>query len=338
MNISSQGLHIINGLSAAGSWKQAHRVVDRLLIQQDILSCGPTPSYEDLAKWEETRIAYLKEIRPEWQELDFKSLDSDLLNNVKRLTEFDEIFLWIGTGLEDQLLVLFVVCLAEKVGANSNQICLVQYEQLATRKFPVRLMGELNPEQMSKHPTPTPLTKEDIVYCRSAWAALTSADPLRLEHFASSNDCPLPHIQEAMNYMRRRYPHRRTGLTYWDGQLLENVQNHGPRAAYVIGYTIASDLADGDGDCVGDGYLFYRLRRLGSDKKPEPLIQLHGTTHSIRETSVEITDFGRSIVSGETSSYPTNPIDEWIGGVHLSSESRNLWFYEDGRLYNANET
>jgi hypothetical protein len=30
-----------------------------------------------------------------------------------------------------------------------------------------------------------------------------------------------------------------------------------------------------------------------------------------------------------------NPIDDWAGGVHLSSTAGNVWFNEDGKIVRA---
>lgn len=38
------------------------------------------------------------------------------------------------------------------------------------------------------------------------------------------------------------------------------------------------------------------------------------------------------VLEGHASSYPTNPIDEWIGGVHVSSEVGNVWMHDGDRL------
>ncbi|MCA9131440.1 MAG: hypothetical protein KDB22_30360, partial [Planctomycetales bacterium] len=65
---------------------------------------------------------------------------------------------------------------------------------------------------------------------------------------------------------------------------------------------------------------------------PEPLLELTGNMENCRGAEVTLTDFGRAVLEGRASAYPTNPIDEWIGGVHLSSEEGNLWMYNGDSL------
>ncbi|MBU1187750.1 MAG: DUF1835 domain-containing protein [Gammaproteobacteria bacterium] len=333
MTIAAEGIHVINGLSAAGTWNQAHHMTNRLLVNQDIFSCGPTPYCSDLHIWEQTRIEFIRKLYPDWPEMDFQGFDNDLLRNIARLSEAPRIYLWMSTGLEDQLLLLFLVHVAALVGTDVSRINLVQYESASTRKFPIRLTGELSPQQMLDHPQPKPLTVHSLDYCRDAWRAVTNKSPEMLSALATAEAAPLPHVQAGLRTMCRRYPDAQSGLTFWDRQLLPNILEKGPSAARVIGYTMCGDLADPD--CVGDGYLFYRMRCLGNENLPVPLVDLGGTKLRIRETTASLTDAGREVCSGERSSYPANPIDEWIGGCHLSSAESRLWFYESGNLVNA---
>ncbi len=335
MSITDSGIHIIGGLSAAGSFKQAHRMSDRLLIYQDILSCGPTPKCTDLQEWENIRIGYLRSLYTDWPDLDFKGLETDLLNNVNRLNDHESIYIWVSTGLEEQLLILFVVHLLELIGGRPERIKVVQYEEFPGKNLLVRTMGEVHPEHMRAHPDPIPLTQDRIERYRAAWAALTSDTPSLLTQLIDSHQQTNKYIIEALRYMLRRYPNSKTGLGFWEYQLLVNTQKHGPSAARIIGYTMGGDLKDGD--YVGDGYLFFRLRNLANIEMAEPLITLTGAQTAMRDTHVALTQFGAAVLKGEVSAYPTNPIDEWIGGVHLSSSTGNLWFFKDGLLIGASE-
>jgi hypothetical protein len=74
-----------------------------------------------------------------------------------------------------------------------------------------------------------------------------------------------------------------TGLNFWDRALLENVQRHGPKAAYVIGHTLAGP--GWDTDPIGDGWLLWRLRRMAT--LPVPLVRLLGELDTLRGTRVK---------------------------------------------------
>lgn len=115
-----------------------------------------------------------------------------------------------------------------------------------------------------------------------------------------------------------RYPDSRSGLSECDTRLLEHTVEHGPLTARIIGYTMGDNETP---DQVGDSYLFYRLLRLGSPNLPSPLVSFTGDTNAIRTCSVKITDFGRKVLAGEANHVAENGIDDWIGGVHLTSDT-----------------
>jgi hypothetical protein len=71
---------------------------------------------------------------------------------------------------------------------------------------------------------------------------------------------------------------------------------------------------------------------LGSTANARPLATLSGDQQSIRRTEAVITPFGEDVLRGAASNYPANPIDDWAGGVRLSSADGILWFSDGGRL------
>lgn len=336
MRITDNGIHIIRGLPAAGCFRQAYQITDRLLVHEDVLSCGPLLQCSDLQEWTNIRTKFLRNLFKDWPDMILTGSEIALLNNVNLLNDFEHIYVWVSTGLEDQLLILFVIYLIELIGSNPEKIRVVQYESHPSGNFLISSMGQLSPEQMSVHPAPTLLTQTHIKAYQKAWAALTSDSPSQLAQLVTSSRQPNKHTIKALQYMLRRYPYSDTGLNFWDYQLLANVQKHGPSVSRVIGYTLASDLIEEDS--VGDLYLFSRLNKLSSNEIAEPLFTLSGTqTSSFSSSEVTLTNFGKAVLSGEVSSYPTNTIDYWVGGVHLSSSNNNLWFIKNNQLIEENE-
>jgi hypothetical protein len=240
---------------------------------------APLPHCSNLKAWEEIRIHYLKKLYTDWEDVNFIGLDCDLLNNADKMKGHHSIFIWAGTGLEDQLLILFVVYLADITGADASKIKLVQFESYPNKKFLVRSMGELSPENICRYPTPTSLIPSDIDNFRTAWLAVTSSNPIALQAYVSTGEPAFPYLLRAMRHLLRRYPERRSGLLFWDWKLLQNSRKNGPIAVRIIGNTMGVD----DGDTVHDNYLFYRLRELANKRNPKPLIELHGTQNSLRD-------------------------------------------------------
>jgi len=324
-SIADQGLHILNGDSAAGCFRQAFGTVDRLLVHPDILSCGPIPRFQDAAQWRAVRLAYLRQLQPDgWYEHPAAQA-FDLLNNLDRLRGDAPIHIWAGIGTEDQLLIAFVIDLMHHVGADVDKVQVVQFESLSNGRRATGL-GLLNPQQFRMHPEPRALTLAECNSYRAAWAALCSETP---ELLAALPGQP-SHLGNAVHHIFRRYPDKSSGLNYWDRRLLENVARRGPVAARIIGHTIADDTDDAD--MVGDRYLFWRLHRMAEGQCRAPLVHVSGTTTQLRGTEVTLFPLGAAVLAGQSSWYPANPIHDWIGGVELSSAKGLVWFYEEGRL------
>jgi hypothetical protein len=113
-----------------------------------------------------------------------------------------------------------------------------------------------------------------------------------------------------------RYPSYDSGLCACDEEMLKQTARTGPRAARVIGYTMG-ELMETE-EFIGDGVLFHRLTGMGSESLASPLLAIKGDPHTMRACEVEITDFGRKVLSGEVNALEVNKADDWIGGVHIS--------------------
>jgi hypothetical protein len=321
------GIHIILGDSAGGTFTRIFRARDRLLIDQDVLSCGPTPRCEDLGQWSKLRLGYWNELIHDGPE-EYVRSPFELVAHVNRLRDAERVHVWAGTGVSEQLFIAHVLHLMDVVGADPARLHLLQFEstQKGQRIFG---MGELNEENMSNHPDAMPLSVDALADYRAAWFVLTSPEPSGIERFASDRPNANRWLLEAMKKMLRRYPDQRTGLNFWDFAVLSAVGSHGPKAARVIGHTIGDAY---DGDNVGDTYLFARLLALGDERLPKPLLTLTGDRKSMRNNAAELTEFGKAVLEGKASNYPDNPIDDWAAGVRLSSSEGALWFRDGDKL------
>ncbi|HET9863853.1 MAG TPA: DUF1835 domain-containing protein, partial [Steroidobacteraceae bacterium] len=319
------GLHIVLGDSAGGIFTRVYFARDRLLIDQDVLSCGPLARISDLASWSRLRTEYWNGILPRSAGEHVQSR-FNLVDNAKRLADAERIHIWAATGVSEQLFIAFVVQLVKHVGGDPERISLVQFETIGERR--IIGLGELDEAQMQAAPQPVPMSVDLAQQYLNAWAALSSPDPTALTEFARAHPDANRWLRLAMQLMTRRFPERRNGLSYWDHQLLARVPKRGPAAALIVGYTMAETFVLGD--LVGDLYLFGRLRRLA--RANQPLIALSGDETRMRDTEAALTPFGEQVLKGKASNYPANPIDDWVAGVHLSSEKGTLWFNDGGRL------
>lgn len=327
IKILPPGLHVLLGDSAGGIFTRVFFARDRLLIDQDVLSCGPTPQCDDLAAWLKLRLEYWNGIVPGHAGEHVQSR-FNLVQNAERLKDAERVHIWAATGVSEQLFAAFVVHLARISGADTSRLALVQFENVGGRR--IHGMGELDEAGMRVAPEPMPLSVDAAQEYLNAWAALTSPDPTELAGFARSHPEANRWLKLAMQLMTRRFPDKRNGLSYWDHALLSRVAKHGPGASRIIGFTMGETFEQGD--LAGDWYLFGRLLRLGSEHNKTPLITLTGDQQSLRHTEAVLTPFGEAVLKGTASNYPENPIDDWAAGVRLSSEEGRLWFNDGGRI------
>jgi hypothetical protein len=323
------GVHIVLGDSAAAVFRRAFKPDESPLVDQDVLSCGPTPATHDLVAWQNIRERYWRNLVPQ-AELEHVPSPFNLVANAQRLKEDTPICIWAATSLSEQLFIAFVINLVDGVGGDARRISLVQFEQLPGSQTRVMGVGELKDEQMAAFPEPVSLSDETLTDYRIAWAALTSTDPARLQAFATERPNANRWLAQAMPLMLRRFPEKNSGLTFWDRILLAKVREHAPKTARVIAAALVNDL--NDPDLTGDWYLFGRLLRMGDERLPRPLISLVGDEPRMDTLRVWLTPFGEAVLEGKETFYPANPIEDYAGGVQLSSADGKLWLKDGDRV------
>jgi hypothetical protein len=323
------GVHVILGDSAAGIFRRVFHPGDRLVIDRDVLSCGPTTRCGSPEAWCEMRRAFWSSVAP-GSAPEPEAADFGLLGGCERLREAQQVTIWAATGLSEQLFISHVIHRAEEWGVDAAKLRLVQFETLRNPAAHVLGTGELNERNMSEHPEPTAISLAALRDYRAAWAALTSPDPALIERFSENHPSANKWLKRAIRLLLRRFPDKRSRLAWWDFVLVTQVRSRGPRAARVIGYTMGDSYDDAD--LTGDLYLFDRLLRLGGPNLPAPLLEISGDCSKMRDVQVALTPFGLDVLEGKTSSYPTNPIEDWASGVKLSSGDGVLWFREGDRL------
>jgi hypothetical protein len=327
-------VHIAPGLSAAGTIKQALQLQapSCLLAFDDWLSCGPLRPFQSVAEWRSLRERYWTDLhRSEgfWTS-SYERAPFDLLDRAGVLTNCDSIVLWIGTGLAEQLLQVWLVQLLRLLGVDLARLRVIQFHRVGQARAEVVGIGELNPDQLRAHPPEQALGTEDIAELDEAWAAVTSPDPATLLSFLARGAGHLPFLTRSLGLLLGRYPDYQTGLGIWDRLLLEFTRDRGPLAARIIGYTMAHSFYRPD--WVGDFYLFARLQRLADQRSPHPLVTLAGDSTVIRGTEIRLTDVGHAVLRGEANAVELNGIDDWVAGVHLDSRAGRVWCHREGAL------
>lgn len=326
-------LHIVNGDMAAGTFLHAFGASDRLLINRDVLSCGPLPRIIKVAAWQKARLDFWRAALAHLRDFNFDPSPIDLLKNAERLRPPDVPCVWAATGNSDQLTISFVLHQIVVMGGDINSVHVVQFEKYPQSEQRVRGTGELSREQMRAHPEPRNLTPTEVSAYRDAWVAVTANDPSAVETFSARHPDAPWYLKEAVDKVMRRYPDRASGLNYWDRRLLGDIKEQGPKVGAVLAHTVEAMFVEGD--LVGDLYVASRMLGMSAETLPQPLLHFSGSRQQAGRGEITLTPFGEQVLNGEASSYPVNPIEDWAGGVHLSSANGNVWFNENGRIVRA---
>jgi hypothetical protein len=320
----SRRVHVVQGLSAAGCFKQAiHPSPADVFVNEDVLSLGPLAPFRSIDQWALLRESYWNSVALEEPGRPF---NRDLLANAEALRDVDSIVLWLGAGAAEQLLLAWTVQLLKLIGSGA-QVHLVQF----TREFHVNAwaLALLHPEQIRRHPPVEQLSGEDISELERLWQRVISADPAEQFAAISEESVLMQQARASLQPFIYRYPDYRTGLARWDSELLKYAKEKGPRAVRVIGHTMGFNF---DADLVSDEYLFSRLRLLSGSALAHPLLTMSGDPRDMRNCEVALTDAGESVLAAQANAVELNGIDDWILGVHLDSKSGPVWYQKEGAL------
>lgn len=321
-------LHIAPGTSAGGSMKQALNLPPgTLLDNQDLLSCGPLPQLRTLDEWRRIREEYLRSLYSDFQ-FSFSEFHRDLLTNAKTVLEAESVIVWVGTGLAEQLLLAWMPQFFRLLGIDLQKLRVVQFSNDPSNGEEIQSVGILNPNQLKVHPPAASLEGDALANLDTAWAAVTANNPSQLVAFLAEDPGSLPFLQRSIQWLMYRFPDVETGLSHLQMELLRLVAEKGPSAVKVIGYTMARTI---DWlDWVGDAQLFAWLKSLGAPSSEHPLVSFAGNTANMRETEVRLTDVGENVLAGKANFVTLNGIDDWVGGIHLSSAADRVWFQRNG--------
>jgi len=109
-------LHVLCGDSAAGSLRSAKACnADAIVVQHDVLSCGPLQQFATLPEWRRLRENFGSSICDHPL---YCNQPHDLTDNAHKLSGAPGVVLWMGVGLSDQPLLPSTLYIAELVGAH----------------------------------------------------------------------------------------------------------------------------------------------------------------------------------------------------------------------------
>ncbi len=294
-----------------------------VIAQPDSLSFGPIC---ELAQWTKQRRLFWQEVCSLLSnfELPYDNL-TWLINCKTDLEEADEIVIWVGSSLDEQLTFVWIITALKYLGIETERVqCLEVYHNPITRK-PLSALSLLPDDGFDfvKNQRRR-LTSKELGFIEQAWAVMVSDSPKSLNIFLKTDFGVLPILHQRVCELANRYPDSANGLSQFDSFILHSCKDHGPGAVYILVGVI--DKTMNDSHHVGDLLIKCRLLQMASNDLNKPLVKITGTVGDLKSMSVKLTDTALSVLAGAENNVEINGINEWVGGVYLSLSTGNVWF------------
>lgn len=299
--MTANTLHITNGDSVLYLWKKAG-LLGTHVAWRDVLHEGPVPPLpiEELSRLRADYLALRGYGNAIKIHRDFEKRDAVM----RRAGEYDEIVLWFEHDLYDQLQILQILRVLREQGIGAGQVQLIQSEQY---------LGLLTAEELMKlYPKRRFVTSAIAEAGERAWQAVVAGTPQPLAGAFAKPYAGLPFLQEALKRLCEEYPSVDTGLSRTQKHLLE---------ACALGARRKEDLfrqsqAREEASFLGDAAAYAAIADLCAE--PAPLL-------TALEHGYELTVLGRRVLAGDADWLEHQPLDRWIGGVHLRSDRHWRW-------------
>lgn len=291
----------------------------RIIPWADVLHEGPLVPGASLEDHSKTRAEYLSKRFG----ISLAETRSDLLARdavVKAHGLFDRVSIWLEHDLYDQLQLLQILHFFEGE-RRSEGLRVVQADDfLATQKPETVLRFADNPVEM---------TPALLQIAGSIWRALTSPSPEALVVQLRSPTGPFRFVRPALGRFIEELPSVQGGLSRSERIILGAVAN-GPATPRDVFHRL---LASEDAAFMGDWSAFRIVDDLVHAAEPliegpEELFPCQGSIDEAKayvSTPLNLTKFGRAVLTGEADMIAVNSIDRWWAGTHLSGHDCWRW-------------
>lgn len=238
---------------------------------------------------------------------------TDLLGQEQALdavVAHDEVILWFEHDL--YCLVHLLYLLDRLSPTKSAGVSLVWSAQA--------LSGFTEEEMYGLYGSRSAVSPEMFRTASDAWADYTSPDASRLNRWPHA-DAGFTFLREGMRLHTTRFPSLRNGLGAIEERSLAVIAEGSSHFAAVFD-VVNAELPRFS---LGDSAFAEILRRMATC--PVPLLTMMG---EFPKATFAITQAGERVLRGDADHLDLNPPDQWLGGVHLTTE--DLWRYDGTRL------
>lgn len=296
---------------------------ERIVVQHDVLSCGPLALSASLDDWRATREAF-------WQQVwagpgcpRFRDFEGDVFTSVPRLRKAPALVLWAGEGVSDQLFLASMPQWLALAGLADLPLWQVAVPGRGAPGPRVAGPGQLGLHAVRNANTPRPVSSGLRLQWQRAWEALCCATPeawLALLRETGGDE----RLRAALELLLGRFPAVQSGLTAWDEILVDCLDAQWRDCETIL--QEAMRRTERALDPVGDVYLFWRLRRMGRGGVQPPLVEWHDAGAGGRRGSARLTDAGLAVRVGQPRPPDRSAIDEQVAGMHLLGTRGAVWY------------
>jgi hypothetical protein len=300
--VNSKTLHITNGDSALYLWKKAG-LLGTHVAWRDMLHDGPVLGDRPLEAMSVIRASFLAHegygnairINREFERRDAA---------MRKAAEFDEVVLWFEHDLYDQLQLLQILSVVREMGLGAGTVQLINSEHY---------LGTLTTDEaLALLPKRRSLTSAVAAGAHRAWLAFTGSDPAALRAACDETYPGLPFMQSGLQRLCEEFPAVENGLSRTQRQILEAVAQGARDDDEVFKRSQGRE----DAAFLGEAACLKKLAELRAD--PAPLVaQL--------EDGYVPTVLGRRVLAGDADWLEFQPLERYIGGMHLETTHHWRW-------------
>lgn len=311
-------LHIVNG-DVVGDKLRQGIVQGDVLVWREVYSHGPVFLEPAEQNNRLVRAHYLEQTMGIPQK-EFIQISKEQEKILADFHKYDEVVLWFEHDLFDQTMLCYLLHWFSKQKKGSTKLsllCIGEYPGIEL----FRGLGQLSVEQMETlSGTWKLIGDKELEVGQALWEAYVSPNPESLQQCLASDTSALPFAHDAFVAHLSRFPSTKNGLGIVEQITLEMIHK-GIKSPYELFKNVGDKL-----HILGMGDLQYWpiLKRMAQG--PYPLLQTRGLKEfpsynepgmQFQDCEVELTAFGKNVMSGTEDWIGKKEIDEWYGGVHL---------------------
>jgi hypothetical protein len=195
--------------------------------------------------------------------------------------------------------------------------------------FSIYRIGRVSAPVLETVQTSSSLTDSQISYFRDAWLALTAPTPealIQLSHRPNEF-----YFLEGLREFMDRLPHSKSGLNACEREIL-NALYKSDQHSMKIGQVVGNIIGKEGYFPMDDSYVYACIKRLSDQHAKMPALVIGPPIEDVDAMYLEnitLTDFGRAICAGDANWLEENEIEGDVGGLHVSSRERQLFFSDD---------